>query len=350
MSKAATRSLRVAMISHYLPSESKIGVGYQVHALANAMVDRGHEVTVFSVCGETEGARYQTITLRPTGSNRTFKFALMLRKVDWSPFDVLHAHGDDYWLWRRRVAAHVRTLHGSCFNEARWVPGMREKLRMLLLGASEVLASLVADETVGVSRSSVRFIPWATRVLPNGVDSSRFRRRSPSEHPSILFVGTYLRRKRGKLLADVFEREILPRIPNAELWMVCEDGVPRPSVSVLGRVSPDVLADLYAKAWVFCLPSQYEGFGIPYAEALVAGCPVVATRNPGAIEVLAAGELGVVVSDETLGNALAALLQSPQRLEDLSREGMRVAHRYDVVTIAEEYERMYFDLLHSTRD
>ena len=34
---AADRPLRIAMISYYLPSESKIGVGYQVHALATEL-------------------------------------------------------------------------------------------------------------------------------------------------------------------------------------------------------------------------------------------------------------------------------------------------------------------------
>jgi len=146
--------LRIAMISYYLPSGSKIGVGYQVHALANALVDRGHKVTVLSACGPSDGARYLTETVPLDGPNRTFKFALRLRHVDWARFDVLHAHGDDYWLWRRRVPVHVRTFHGSCLTEARWIQGGRERLRMLLLGLSEVIASFVADETVAVSENT----------------------------------------------------------------------------------------------------------------------------------------------------------------------------------------------------
>jgi len=47
---AGTRPLRIAMISYYLPSESKIGVGYQVHELANELARRGHHVDVFSPC------------------------------------------------------------------------------------------------------------------------------------------------------------------------------------------------------------------------------------------------------------------------------------------------------------
>jgi glycosyltransferase involved in cell wall biosynthesis len=246
------------MISYYLPSESKIGVGYQVHALANALVSRGHEVTVFSACRRPEGATYLTETISPTGSNRTFKFALAMRHVDWSGFDVLHAHGDDYWLWRKRVPVHIRTFHGSCLSEARWIKGARERTRMLLLGLSELLASVVADESIAVSPNTRKWMPWVTSVIPNGVDLNRFRPGLRSEQPSILFVGTYEQRKRGRLLIDVFHREIQPVLPECELWMVCEDAPQSANVRVLGRVDDLELARLYGSAWVFCLPSLYE--------------------------------------------------------------------------------------------
>jgi nucleoside-diphosphate-sugar epimerase len=77
------------MISYYLPSGGKIGVGYEVHALANALAARGHGVTVFISRGPSAGARSKTKSLSLNGSNRTFKFALRLRHVDWARFDVL---------------------------------------------------------------------------------------------------------------------------------------------------------------------------------------------------------------------------------------------------------------------
>lgn len=95
--------LRIAMVSYYLPSGSKIGVGYQVHALATALDDRGHEVTVFSACPPVPRARYAPRLVQPRGHLRTFRFATQLRRIDLSGFDVLHAHGDDYWMWRRRA-------------------------------------------------------------------------------------------------------------------------------------------------------------------------------------------------------------------------------------------------------
>ena len=59
------------MASYYLPSESKMGVGYQVHELANALVGRGHDVTVFSSSRRSEGARYRTETIELSGRIRT---------------------------------------------------------------------------------------------------------------------------------------------------------------------------------------------------------------------------------------------------------------------------------------
>jgi phosphatidyl-myo-inositol alpha-mannosyltransferase len=342
--------LSVAMISYYLPSGSKIGVGYQVHELANAIADRGHRVTVLSPCGPSPGARYETRTIPLSGANRTFKFATELRQVDWASFDVLHAHGDDYWLWRRRVPAHVRTLHGSCFDEALRIEGGRERLRMALLGLSEVLASFVADRTVAVSEAARRWVPWVRTVIPNGVDLSRFGPGERSPQPSVLFVGTYLRRKRGKLLADVFERTVLRALPDAELWMVADDAPERPGVKVLGRVSDDELADLYGRAWVFCLPSTYEGFGIPYVEAMASGCPVVATPNPGAVEVTRSGTLGVLIDDGGLGDTLLRLLRSPDERSRLAEVALGAAGRYDIKAVASRYEAVYREVLRSNRN
>ncbi len=68
------------------------------------------------------------------------------------------------------------------------------------------------------------------------------------------------------------------------------------------------LTGLFQQAWVFCLPSTYEGFGVPYLEALAAGTPVVATKNPGACEILRDGEFGIIAPDADLGPVLSRLL------------------------------------------
>ena len=342
--------LRIAMTSYYLPSDSKIGVGFQAHYMANAMIRRGHRVTMFSPCPPCDDALYEHHRVDVGRHLRTFNFALQLRHADFSKFDVLHAHGDDYWLWRRRVACHVKTMHGSCLEEARNIPKLKEKIRMLALAAGEMLGSVVADQCVAVSRNTTRAYRWIDRVIPNGVDHNRFKPGSEKEsQPTILFVGTYRNRKRGKMLMDVFRREIRPAVPDARLWMVCNDAPTEPGVEVLGKVPLDQLADLYRRAWVFCLPSSYEGFGVPYIEAMASGTPVVATPNVGAREVLQDGRYGVIANPSDLGAAIVRLLNDPQERSRWSRLGLERASEFAWDVVLEQYERVYEEVMQGHR-
>lgn len=343
--KGEGRRLRIAMISYYLPSGSKIGVGYQAHELANEFARRGHTVDMYSECPPMEGARYGHYRINLSGPLRTFRFATHLRKVDFSGYDVIHAHGDDYWMWRPRVPVHVRTLHGSCFEEALRIKGVKEKTRMVLLGLSEVLASVVADVTVAVSPATLRWTPWVRTVIPNGIDTTRFHPRpaAKSDHPTVLFVGTWGGRKRGSELARIFSEEVRPAVPDAELLMVTRDAPDNPGdgVRVLGRLSDAELEQAYATAWAFCLPSSYEGFGIPYVEAMASGLPVVSVPNIGARYVTADGEFGVLAEMDGLGAALRRVLTDPDELDALSKAGLRRSRDFSLTRVADAYERVY---------
>ena len=337
--------LRIAMISYYLPSTSKQGVGFQVHELATELARRGHVVDVFSACPPVPGARYGHRLIPLSGSSRTFRFASALRRVDFSDYDVLHAHGDDYWLWGRRIPRHIRTLHGSCFDEALRIRGLKERVRMVLLGMSEVLATIVADRTIAVSPPTRRWYPWVRRVIPNGVDLSRFHPGAEprSLHPTVLFVGAWRGRKRGAELARIFGEQVRPVHPDAELWMVSRD-VPAgvgPGVRALGALTDDELAQAYQRAWVFCLPSSYEGFGIPYAEAMASGLPVVATPNSGARYVTSNGTDGVLTKISSLGGELSALLDDAPRRADLARRGMDRVRIFDLARVVDDYLTVY---------
>jgi phosphatidyl-myo-inositol alpha-mannosyltransferase len=343
------KPLRIAMISNYLPSGSKAGVGYQAHALASSLVARGHEVTMFSLCPPMPDASYRTEQIEVGNRWRTFGFALALRRIDFSSFDVLHAHGDDYWLWRRRVRAHVRTMHGSCLAEAVRIPRLREKIRMLALGLTEILATAVADRTILVSPQTREWLPWISGVIPNGVDVERFAPNDceRSAVPTVLFVGTYANRKRGRLLMDVFEREVRPAVPTARLVMVCSDAPPAPGVVVTGRIDEAELVAWYQQAWVFCLPSSYEGFGIPYAEALGAGLPVIATPNPGAQYVLDGGRYGVIASPEHLGSELIRLLSNADERRVASVRSLARSTTFALSSVTTAYEDLYQRILES---
>lgn len=341
----ATGPIRIAMISYYLPSESKIGVGYQVHELANELVRRGHRVDVFSPCAPVEGALYGHVHLPMAGNLRTFRFALVMRRQDLSGYDVLHAHGEDYWMWRRRVPMHVRTLHGSCFEEAVHIHGLGEKLRMVLLGFTEVLASVVADRTVLISPQTRRWTPWVHTVIPNGVDVSRFAPNGAAKAnaPTVLFVGTWHQRKRGAMLARIFSEAVRSAVPDARLRMVTQDApteLPE-GVEALGRLSDSELANEYRSAWAFCLPSSYEGFGIPYAEAMAAGLPIVATPNLGARYVTAEGRYGILCDLDRLGEELVTVLSDDDRRDKLAALAKERAREFDLVSVVDRYEAVY---------
>jgi alpha-1,3-rhamnosyl/mannosyltransferase len=133
----------------------------------------------------------------------------------------------------------------------------------------------------------------------------------------LLFVGALDARKDpGSLLrAWAAAQEIRPQIK----LVVAGDPGPQappsmPGATLLGRVSDEELADLYAAAGCLVFPSRYEGFGLPCLEAMACGCPVAAFRNSSVPEVI--GDAGVLVDDgdaEGLGRAAAGLIEEPGR-------------------------------------
>lgn len=130
--------------------------------------------------------------------------------------------------------------------------------------------------------------------------------------------------------------------------MVSEDVPSRlPGVRALGRVDDAALADLYRRAWLFCLPSSYEGFGIPYTEAMASGLPVVATPNVGSRFVTRDGRDGVLVELAGLGRALADLLADARRRAALRERGLARAREFSLDSVVDRYETLYRGLLAS---
>lgn len=337
--------LRIGMFSSSLPEPHRKpgGVDVLVDRVSRRLADRGHEVRVFSYSPRPAGARYDHVGLRPRrlATSRTGRAAiapLLLNRMDTDGLDVLHLHGDD-WLYVRRPLPTVRTFYGSALDEARTATRPRRRASQLVIFLLEVLASRLATATYALTpeRDGV-YRPRG--ALGCGVELRPAAADDRAAEPTVLFVGTWSGRKRGRLLARAFAEEILPRHPTAQLVMVSDRVEAGPGVRWIDRPGDEQLEELYRSAWLFCLPSAYEGLGIPYLEAMAHGTPVVATPNPGAEHLLAKGA-GVVTPPERLGRTLADLLDDPARRGQLARRALERAAAFDWDTVCAQYERAY---------
>lgn len=339
--------LRIAIIQRFLPSRSQGGVAHFTHQLAERLISRGHTVAVYSLDPAPKDAHYRVI--RPTENHWIYSsrlgeimgFALWISRQDFTRYDIVHAQGDNHLL--RTPTPVIRTIHGAALAEAWYARKLFTRLMFLSIYPMELIGVARAAAAVGDSRNSIAYFPWVKDFIYQGVEVSyQAHRAAKSLAPTILFVGHRLNdRKRAGLLIDVFSREVLSAFPSAELWLVCDDTVTRPQVKCFSNLPAEELASLYQSAWVFCLPSSYEGFGRPYAEALACGTPVVATPNVGAMEVLDRGRYGVIVDETRLGSALIELLGDVVRRGEMAKQGWQRAQMFTWDHAVTEYEALY---------
>ncbi len=161
--------------------------------------------------------------------------------------------------------------------------------------------ALVRSLSYGRSAHSLDGVPvhrW--RVVPNGIDPSRFHPDGPARAGSyLLFVGRLVRYKGLQVLLDALA---LLR-PNVPLLVVGEGPLRERleaqaarlglDVRFLGHVPDAELPALYRGARLTVLPSVtgQESFGISLLESMACGTPVVASRLPGVAELAAIGGL-----------------------------------------------------------
>ena len=340
---------RVLMFHTTLPEPGRKlgGVEVAVHRLSNALVQLGVPVTVASLGPAPADARYdhrrlyaRARWLRDSRTGRLGVLPALLNGLDAREQDVVHFHGDD-WFALRRPRATVRTLYGTALREAQHATrAPRRALQYLLYGA-ESLSHRLATITVALGRDEAE-VHGVERIIGCGVDDTVFHPGQKSEKPRLLYVGLWEGRKRGRWLYELFVERIAPRYPDAELHFIADREPPaHPQVRFTHFPDDATLAQAYREAWIFALPSTYEGFGIPYLEAMASGTAVVATPNPGSRELLAAGRFGVLAEDAAFGDALLALLRDPEERERFAAAGLARSREYAWARIAREYLAVY---------
>jgi glycosyltransferase involved in cell wall biosynthesis len=270
-------------------------------------------------------------------------------------FDVLHDNqclGYGFLLMKHFRIPLVATIHHPLTIDRRtWFEGpsrLRQKMRMVLYYPL-VMQRIVAhrlDRIVTVSEDAAARIRRdfgvpgeRLRVVYNGLDADVFTpiHQQPKVPNRLLFVGNVADRKKGVL----YLLQAMARL-GSEVHLVLVDGGTPARVSaqdligqfglegrvqITGKIDRDELVRLYASAQVAIVPSLYEGFGFPAAEAMACQLPVVATTAGALPEVVGPpGEAALLVpprDPDALAQAIRSLLDDPDRCRRMGAAGRR---------------------------
>jgi phosphatidyl-myo-inositol alpha-mannosyltransferase len=340
--------MKIAIFSASLPESNRKlgGVEVAVHRLANELTKNPEdEICVFSLCPLPSNALYMheqlfsNISWLRTKIGTWFILPFLLNFVDFSAFDIVHLHGDD-WFYIHRVTPSIRTLHGSAWHEAKTATSLKRKLSQAIIYPLEHLSAQLATLSLAIGEDTAK-IYHLDRQIDNGVDLEKFYPGAKTLDPSILFVGTWKGRKRGEFIFNVFVKYILPKHPSAMLWMAIDFCPSHPNVVDLKFPKDEDLAKLFRQAWVFAYPSIYEGFGIPYVEALASGTAIVSSSNTGAKYILDDGRYGVIADDDSFGQRLIDSIENVDKRVMLSQTGIARAKDFSWEVVAEKHREIY---------
>jgi glycosyltransferase involved in cell wall biosynthesis len=250
----------------------------------------------------------------------------------------------------RRRLKRLRRWYGFVRMQRR----VARRLRRVITVSNTARDGIVAD---------MRVDPHRVAVVPNGVDTDLFCPRPDVRRVNGRIVATVSSDVQLKGLGPLLAAyaRLRRRGRNVELVVVGRprrDGpVPRllrqlgldGDVRFVGGVHGGELVRLYAEASVAVVPSLYEGFSLPAAEAMASGVPLVATAAGGVPEVVGPdGESALLVPPGdplALADAIEALLGDGALASRLAASARRRAlDRFSwtrtAMLTATEYERV----------
>jgi phosphatidylinositol alpha-mannosyltransferase len=357
--------VRVALVCPYAWDDPG-GVQTHVRELGRRLLDRGHEVVALAPVRE----RVEEPWVRAVGRPVPVRYNRSSAPIDPRPWsyppvrhalaafgpEVVHAHepltpSTSLWATLAGAGPVVGTFHSGA-----------ERSRLFDLAAP--VLRRVADRIsvrVAVSRAAARFagsrIGGLFRIVPNGVDVTRFATADPADlgpGTKALFVGRLDERKGFRVAVEAFGRLAVDR-PDLHL-VVAGDGPERSvlaslpaelreRVRMLGTVPNAELHPIEAACDLYLGPAiGGESFGVVLIEAMAAGLPVVASDIPGYDEVVTDGKEGRLVppgDPAALAAAAEAVLDDPRYARRLGAAGRDRAKAFDWPVVVAQLEALY---------
>jgi glycosyltransferase involved in cell wall biosynthesis len=371
------------VVPTYLPATRYGGPIFAVHGLARALLERGHQVDVFTTNvdgdGESDVALRERVDLDGIG---VYYFSSPMRRLYWSPqmrkalatsirdYDLAHLHS--VFLYPTAAAAHaakqgnvpyVISPRGMLVPEliaakSRWMKTAWLRLIDRRNFSHAAAIHFTTDREREDAQRTKMPIP-SSFVVPNGIVLHGAAAPSPPEKDpdTILSLGR-INWKKGidRLIAA------LPHVERARLLIAGNDEealTPRlkelaerlgvaDRVEFLGRVDGDAKDALLARATIFALTSMSENFGNVVLEAMAAETPVLLTAEVGLAEEVRRVRAGVVVPSQPreIANAINRLLDDPAERRGMGERGRHaVEKRFTWPRVAEEMEAQYARLL-----
>jgi glycosyltransferase involved in cell wall biosynthesis len=339
---AGDKTLNVAMIAppyFSVPPTAYGGVEAVVADLVDALIDRGHQVTLIGAGRHrTRAQRFLATYQQPPAEQlgtpipevvHAAQVAQLLEDLD---ADVVHDHTlAGPLLARGRVAPTVITVHGP----ATGAPGT-------YYGALGSTVNLVAISDA--QRAKAPGLPWAATVH-NAIRVDTFPFRAQKDEFA-LFLGRFHPDKAPHLAIEAAREARLPIVlagkcsEPAERAYFSREVEPRlgPDTTMFGVADAAAKRDLLARAACLVFPICWdEPFGLVMIEAMACGTPVVALRRGAAPELVLPGQTGVIVDHP---DELAGAIHQARRLDPwICRK--HVEQNFTTDLLAAAYEAVY---------
>lgn len=369
------------VVPTYLPATRYGGPIYSVHGLSKALVQRGHEVHVFTtpVDGDRDSAvpTNQPVDLEgvvvryfPSTTLRRIYHSPALRRTlaqEVAAFDVVHVHSVflEPTLLAARAASRRRVpylvsprgmlVKSLIHRKSRWL----KTLWIALFERRTLRQAAAIHYTTAAERDDARALGFHGKrevVIPNGVDLPDTGTGDRAREPFLLFLGRLNWKKRPEYVVDALAelpepwRAIFAGVDDEQHSRVIAETSNRRGVAhritFEGEVHGDRKETLLRTAALLVLPSISENFGNVVLEAAVFGTPAVLSEGVGVAPTFAAAEAAFIVSEELpIGGQIAMAALSPLRESIGERARALAARDFSWTAVAERMETVYREII-----
>ena len=350
------------------------GLNTYSYQVLHHLPERSQQFEFLAYVGDVSYQARPGMMLRQTSFPTQHPIARIFWEQSFLPLDVRHnrlslLHGLAYATPLFARVPTVVTVHDLSFllYPQSFRPGNR-----LYLSQMTAQSCRRARRVIAVSKATARDLVQLLGVpetkidiVYNGVDSiyqplpnaevEEYRRQAGWPDDFMLMVGTIEPRKNHITLLDAYahyRRSVQHPIPlligGGKGWYfeqvferVKELGLEQ-YVHFLGFVALATLPWLYNAASLFVYPSRYEGFGLPVAEAMACGTPAITSSSSSLPEV--AGDAALMVDpddSEALAQAMAAVLNAPERLDVMRKAGLARAAQFQWAATSDATTEVY---------